>query len=299
MSERYIIAGCGFVGEEVARQLLEAGHEVLGLTHSESSAEKLRQRLSFPVDTCDLSEADSVAALAKRVEAPDVIIHCASSGRGGPESYEAVYLRGCQHLQPSFPEATLIFTSSTSVFPQVSGEWVTESSPAEPDRKTGQILRQAEEVVLGQGGIVARLSGIYGPGRSVILQRFLDGSARIEEGESRFLNQIHRDDAASALVWLGSHRAKAQGQAYNVSDGHPMTQRECYEKLAAHFQRPVPEEAPRDLNRKRGWTNKRVSNEALRGLGWEPRFPSFLETLTHDPRFLPSIQALVDPAESS
>jgi hypothetical protein len=42
----------------------------------------------------------------------------------------------------------------------------------------------------------------------------------------------------------------------------------------------LPATGPRDLNRKRAWTNKRVSNEKLRALGWEPRYPSFREGLT-------------------
>jgi nucleoside-diphosphate-sugar epimerase len=42
----------------------------------------------------------------------------------------------------------------------------------------------------------------------------------------------------------------------------------------------LPATGPRDLNRKRGWTNKRVSNKKLRALGWKPQYPSFREGLT-------------------
>ncbi len=299
MSAHFLIAGCGYVGSEVAEQLLARGHRVTGLTHSEESAEKLRAEVSFPVETCDLADRNSVKALSGRVDAPQGILHCASSGRGGVDRYEAVYLRGCEHLLQAFPESTLLFTSSTSVYPQVEGEWITEDSLAEPDRETGKMLRRAEEVVLRQGGIVARLAGIYGPGRSVILKRFLDGSAVIEEGVSRYLNQIHRDDAASALACLLEGRDLASGRVFNVSDGHPMTQRECYEKLADRFGKRPPPEAPRDLNRKRGWTHKRIRNEAMRKFGWSPDYPNFLEAIDQDARLLPSIQALVDASQTS
>ena len=57
-------------------------------------------------------------------------------------------------------------------------------------------------MVLDAGGTVVRLSGIYGPGRSVILGKFLGGRAVIEEDGRRYLNQIHRDDAARAIVRL-------------------------------------------------------------------------------------------------
>lgn len=299
MSAHFLIAGCGYLGSEVAEQLLANGHQVTGLTHSEESAEKLRSEAAFPVETCDLADVQSMKTLAGRVDPPQGILHCASSGRGGFERYEAVYLRGCENLLHAFPDSALLFTSSTSVYPQVEGEWITEDSLAEPDRETGKMLRRAEEVTLKHGGIVARLAGIYGPGRSVILQRFLDGSAVIEEGESRYLNQIHRDDAASALACLLEGRDQAAGRVFNVSDGHPMTQRECYERLADRFGKEPPPEAPRDLNRKRGWTHKRISNEAMRNLGWTPAYPFFLEAIENDVRLLPSIQALVDASQTS
>ncbi len=50
--------------------------------------------------------------------------------------------------------------------------------------------------------MVARLAGIYGPGRSALLRKFLSGEARIENGGERYLNQVHRDDIAAALLHL-------------------------------------------------------------------------------------------------
>ena len=286
-----LVAGCGYLGHEVAVRLVAVGWDVVGLTHSEHSAQDLRARVNFPVETCDLSEAASVDRL--RAHNPDAVVHCASSGRGGVERYEQVYLKGCLHLNRTFPRARLLFTSSTSVYPQVEGEAIDETSPAEPARETGKVLRKAEDAVLKADGIVVRLSGIYGPGRSVILQRFLDGSGIIESGVSRYLNQIHRDDAASAIVTLLNRGDEAAGQVYNVTDGSPTTQRETYEGLASHFGRPAPPEGPRDLNRKRGWTHKRIQNDKLCALGWRPLYPSFLDAVRDDPELLPSIEKLV------
>jgi hypothetical protein len=47
--------------------------------------------------------------------------------------------------------------------------------------------------------------------------------------------------------------------------------------LSRIFSLPLPPSGPRDLNRKRGWTHKQISNEKLRATGWEPEFPSFLD----------------------
>jgi nucleoside-diphosphate-sugar epimerase len=136
-------------------------------------------------------------------------------------------------------------------------------------------LLAAENITLAANGIVARLAGIYGPERSVILKKFLSGEAVIEEDGQRFLNQIHRDDAARAILHLAT--SGIRGEVFNVSDSRPLTQRECYVVMCRIFSRTLPPSGPRDLNRKRGWTHKQASNGKLRATGWQPRFPSFLD----------------------
>ena len=69
-----------------------------------------------------------------------------------------------------------------------------------------------------------------------------------------------------------------------------MTQRECYEALAATFDQPLPPVRPPDKNRKRGWTDKRVSNRKLRSIGWCPQFPSYLDAIGGDPELVPSVR---------
>jgi nucleoside-diphosphate-sugar epimerase len=277
---KLLLCGHGYLGQAISREFLAAGWEVTAISrHGDSSnpqsAIRNPQLLELP---CDITSPSEVAVLAARIPTPDLLIHCASSGRGGPDAYRSVYLEGCRNLLHTFPESPLLFTSSTSVYAQTDGSEVTEESPAEPDRDTGKILRETEDLVLASGGIVARLSGIYGPGRSVILKKLLSGEAVIEEDGQRFLNQIHRDDAARALLHLSSSQPSTlNSQLYNVSDSRPLTQLECYTGLANLFDQPLPPSGPRDLNRKRGWTHKRVSNAKLRATGWEPRFSCFLD----------------------
>ena len=272
-SGQIVIAGCGFLGEAAAGFFLEAGWRVLGLCATEESAARLADR-PFPVAVVDISKPIRVPA---GWESPDVVVHCASSGRGGADAYRAVYRDGLEYLRDAFSPRRLIFTGSTSVYSQVDGGWVTEDSPAEPDRETGRILLEAEKIALDAGGVVARLAGIYGPGRSVLLKKFLDGSALLEAGGNRWINQIHRDDGALALLRLAQHEAAAG--IYNVCDDTPTTQREIYGWIADHLNRPLPPEGPADLNRKRGWTSKRISNARLRSIGWSPRYPGYRDAL--------------------
>lgn len=293
---KVLIAGCGFVGERAADLLHAAGHEVTGLTHSPESAARLAAAKSWRVEPCDISNRDSVAALAAKIGTSiDAFIHCASSSRGGAEMYQTVYVDGMRHLVAAFPQAFALYTSSTSVYPQISGETVDESSSAEPDRDTGRLLREAENLALNAGGAVARLAGIYGPGRSFVLKNLLEGKAAIEgnDGQGRLLNQIHADDAAAALVHLITRQLSG---IFNVVDDAQMTQRQCLELLCAIFGLKVPGEREPDPNRKRGWSHKRVSNTKLHASGWQLRYTSYFDALRDDPDLVSSILSLVQGA---
>jgi nucleoside-diphosphate-sugar epimerase len=288
-----LIIGCGYVGERAADLLHGQEREVTGITHSAASAARLSQAKPYRVLRCDVSDDVSVQHLATKLgAAPHTIIHCASSSRGGAEMYRKVYLEGCAYLQRCFPGARILFTSSSSVYPQTDGSVVTEESDASPDRETSRLLRETEDMVLTHRGCVARLAGIYGPGRSFVLKNFLEGTATIEgnDGAGRFLNQIHREDAASALAHLAT---AAREGIFNVADDCPMTQRECFTELSRRFHKPMPAISEPDTNRKRAWTHKRVSNTKLRASGWRPRYASYFNALDADPELVPSILAQV------
>lgn len=260
---KVLVVGAGYLGDEILRVFRGAGWDAVGA--SLSGGDGLLE--------CDVSDWDSVAALPDA----DAVVHCAASGRGGAEAYQRVYVDGCGNLVRRFPEARLVFTSSSSVYGQKEGETVTEESETNPDRETGRLLLEAEGIVRDAGGVVARLAGIYGPERSVLLRKFMDGEAVIEEDGRRFINQIHRDDAARAVFHLVTLDEFPAGEVFNVCDSVTMSQLQVYEGLAEIFGKPLPPSGPRDLNRKRGWTHKNVSNAKLRETGWEPEYPSFLD----------------------
>lgn len=272
--QRVLIAGCGYLGQATADVLQNAGWEVEGLTSSSESARQLAAK-PYRVEALDISSPRQVAACGGSF---DAVIHCASTRGGNVDRYRTVYLIGTRNLLDRFPEAKILFTSSTSVYAQSNGEWVTEESPAEPKHQTGKILREAERLVLGRGGTVARLGGIYGPGRSFLLKKFLDGEAIVDQKRDRFVNQIHRDDAAAALFLLLDRRSPGGG-IYNVVDDQPILQSEYYRWLAKRLNRPAPPLGRSTSKPKRGESNKRVRNAKLRALGWIPRYLTFAEAM--------------------
>jgi len=271
---KVIIIGCGYLGESAADLFFHAKWEVLGVCGTPESAMRLAAK-PYSVQVHDIT---GEFAPDEGWRGADVLVHCASSGRRGAEGYRSVYLNGLLNALAAFQPRRALFVSSTSVYAQADGAWVDERSPAEPTRETGAILRDAEGIALATGGYVTRLSGIYGPGRSVLMGKFLAGEAIIEGGnDGRWINQIQRDDAAQAIFHLVTKRAEPG--IYNVSDNTPARQRELYGWLAEFFQKPLPPVGEADHTRKRGWTSKRVSNARLTELGWSPKYPSYRDAI--------------------
>src|SRR5688572_11381355 len=272
---RILIAGCGYVGEAAADLFHGQRWEVEGWTGSAQSAARLASR-PYPVRPVDITDLAAVSAVPGEF---DVVVQCVSTSGGNVEDYRRLYLGGARSLTHRFPGARLLFTSSTSVYAQTDGTFVDETSPAEPAHEKGRVLRETEELILASGGVVARLGGIHGPGRSYFLSKFLEGKPVIDPTEQRFINQVHRDDIVSALLLLAEQPA-GKGEVFNVVGGRPITAKEAYEWLALRLGKPLPPLEPASVQPKRGRSNKQVSNAKLRALGWEPRYPTFDAAMT-------------------
>jgi nucleoside-diphosphate-sugar epimerase len=269
---RILIAGCGYVGQATAALFHAAGWAVEGWVGSAKSAATLSNE-PYPVYQIDISQRAQLGAPPGTF---DAVVHCASSRGGGVECYRQIYLNGARNLLDRFIGTKMLFTSSTSIYAQRDGSWVTEESETKPTHETGRVLLETERLVLDRGGTVARLAGIYGPDRSALLSKFLTGTATLDPENDRFVNQVHRDDIASALFFLLNREAQ-ESQVYNVVDDQPILQSDCYRWLAQKLNRPLPPAGKLARHRKRGDSNKRVSNVKLRRLGWVPRYPTYAE----------------------
>jgi len=246
------------------------GVPVAGWVRTASSARPLRDA-GLQVVCGDVTDPSVWPSAPEEV---DAIVLCASSERGGVEAYRHVYLGGVEAALRHRPGARIVFVSSTSVYGQTNGEWVDEKSPATPATDTGKILREAEDAVIRAGGTVARVGGIYGPRRGVLLQRLRSGDAVIEGDGKRWINQAHREDIIAALRRMIDVEIPG---VVNIVDNEPATYLDLYRWACEHFLLPMPPFGPPNLHRKRGLTNKRVANAKLRATGWEPSYPSFRE----------------------
>ncbi len=283
-----LIVGCGYVGLPLGAELVRLGHEVFGLRRSAASESELKAAGIQPL----FGDVTKSETLARQPREFDWVVNCVAAG-GDAEEYRQVYLQGTRNLiewlAPASAEAParqalkkFVYTSSTSVYGQTDGSQIKESSPTEPLVETAKILVETEKLLLAAmqekklPAVILRVAGIYGPDRGHWFKQFLKNEARMEGDGSRFLNMIHRDDLIGCIIAaLKNGRA---GEIYNAVDDEPVSQLHFFQWLAQALDKPLPPSEPENPveNRKRGVTNKRVSNRRLKmELGYQFKYPNF------------------------
>ncbi|ESP88862.1 SDR family oxidoreductase [Candidatus Halobonum tyrrellensis] len=280
------IVGCGYVGLELGRQLREAGRRVAGVRRSDEGLAAVREA-GLEAVRADATDPDSLAALPDA----EAVVFAASSGGRGADAARRVYVDGLRNVLAAYggradPPDRLVYTSSTGVYGDHDGDWVDEGTPLDPTTEKTEVLVEAERVALAAGdehgidGTVVRFAGLYGPDR-YRLDRYLDGPVT-----AGYLNMLHRDDAAGAVAFL-LERDLARGEAVLAVDDEPADKWAFADWLADECGVAEPEKrtaeeriAAGDLSAaaaRRVRTSKRCSNELLRELGYEFRFPTYRE----------------------
>lgn len=267
---RVLIAGCGYVGTALGVELAARGDQVWGLRRDPSGLPPAIR----PVRG-DLLEQDNLVRVLP--EAPDVVVYAASAGGFSDLAYRTAYVDGVRSFLRALVQAgaeprRLLFTSSTGVYGRTDGEWVDEDSPPEPTAFNGSRVLEGEDLFLDGPfpSVVLRLGGIYGPGRTSLLQRVRQGGVTCPENPV-WSNRIHRDDCAGALLHLID--LPEPDPVYIGVDREPADLCQIMTWLAGRVGAPEPvREVGGSLGR---GSNKRCSSDRLVGSGYRFRFPDF------------------------
>ena len=266
---RVLIAGCGYVGTALGLQLAARGDEVVGLRRDPDG-------LPAPIRpyAADLTDPESLRGLPP----VDAVVLAMSPGGRDDARYRSTYVEGPTTLmrvlrEREDPVQRVLLTSSTAVYGQRDGEWVDETSPTDPASGTAQVLVEAEAAILAEPFpvTVVRLGGIYGPGRTRMLERVRAGEVRCPPSVE-YSNRIHRDDAAGALAHLLA--LDAASDRYLGVDDDPADRCSVYRWLAERLDVEAPAVDP-GAGSARG--SKRCSNARLRASGYRLRYPTFRE----------------------
>ena len=305
---RVFVAGAsGAIGVQLVPRLVAAGHEVHGMTRTESKRGMLRELGAVPV-VADALEPDQVAQAVAAAN-PDVIVHQLTAiGSVNPRRFDRDFAltnrlrtEGTDHLL-SAGQAVGVRrfvaqgVGSYDTYARIGGKIKTEedpldSAPPREIRETLAALRHLERAVLGATwteGIVLRYGVFYGPGTALS-----PGEEQFELIRKRkyplvgdgagVWSFIHVADAAEATV---AAIDRGRRGVYNVVDDHPAPVAEWLPALADTLGAKRPMRVPRFVGRLaageagvvmmtdvRGASNAKAKRE----LGWHPAHPSWRE----------------------
>ncbi len=277
-----LVLGAGYVGEAVCRWALQHGVVTSAVTRNFANA----QRLTGLGVQCVVADIASHDWHTQVPETPDFVVNCVSSGRGGIESYRHSYHDGMASMitwaQGCRRVGTMVYTSSTSVYPQGGGVRVDESAPLQPPAsERAGILVAAEGIARTWPGrvFILRLTGIYGPGRHHLLDALRAGEAVFPGKGGHRLNLVHRDDIVSAVWQALTAEPAIPGQVFNVTDDEAVTRADLVGWLSARLGRTMPSfESHAPGGRRSVVPERTIDNARIKSvLGWTPCHPSFRE----------------------
>jgi nucleoside-diphosphate-sugar epimerase len=271
------IFGVGYSGTAIAAELRGDASSSSGTVRTPRSGAAAHDRLE-PLLLFDGSSATEAITAALR-RTTHLVTTIAPDQAGDP------VLRCCHALVAHEMPALqwMAYLSTTGVYGDHGGAWVDETSPCSPAsaRSARRLAVEGEwQQLATQRGVplaVLRLSGIYGPGRNA-LASISAGEARRIAAPGQWFNRIHVADIAGSAAFLAR---KVTGGVFNISDDEPAPPQDVILHAAALMGVAPPAEIPLDSPlvspalRTFYSSNRRVSNQLIRSLGYRFRYPDY------------------------
>ncbi len=279
---RLFVFGLGFTAGFLAQRLLDAGWSVGGTSRSAEACAGWRDKgvAATRFDgTGPLADFDACLAGA------DHVLHSIPPGTAG----DPVLKWHASDLASRSDLTWFGYLSTTGVYGDSGGAWVTERDPVNPTQPRSQQRAEAEQAWLdlwrddGLPVHLFRLAGIYGPDRNP-LRNVLAGRARRIAKPDHVFSRIHVADIAAVLE--ASMARPDPGAIYNVCDDEPVPQAQVIEHACALLGReppPLEDFATAEMSamaRSFYADNRRVSNHRIKqDLGLSLQFPTYREGL--------------------
>lgn len=272
---RILVVGSGDIGGTLARSLSSKQHEVFGLRRSDKS-------VGEGVTTISADVADMETLIGQIPDNLDYVIYSVASPDFSEEGYEMFYVQGLTHIlallkQQHMEPKRIFFVSSTSVYHHHDGSWVDEDTELEPTAFAGKKMLAAENKLHESGfsHTVVRFSGIYGPGRTRLINQALHGS-HCDPEPPVWTNRIHRDDCVGVLEFLIEKSAanKKLEDLYVATDPTPAPLFDVLEWIKDRVGEVDPDHDIPEAAR-RG--NKRISSKKLQDLGYKFKYVNYEE----------------------
>ena len=264
--KKFIIFGGGFSGKFIAKEIRKLGYEALT-----SSRQIQNDTTTFVFDS--LSNALPPEEI---YEGTTHVLSCIPPDKSGQDPVLSRLHKKLKSLNLEW----VGYLSTTGVYGNTFGEWVTEKDPAKPlqDRSKRRLLCEKSWLDSNLPIQIFRLPGIYGPGRSTF-ESIFKKNIKVIHKPNQVFSRIHVADIANAILYLllkiNDENFK---QIINIADNYPTSQIEVishsYKLLGLKMPEPIHFDDAKKLLSPIAlsfWEeNRRVSNGLLcRDLGYK------------------------------
>lgn len=266
MTRHVLLAGCGDLGISLGQRLVERGWRATGVR---------RRADLLPADIAPVSLDLTDPGTTPLPRADAVVVTLTPDGRDAA-AYERTYLGALRGLHRALradgsEPGRVVLVSSTSVLGGGDGEVVTEDAVPAPSRATAHVLLAAERLAaeLFPGLVIVRPAGIYGPGRTSLIERVRRGEALPYH---RMTNRIHRDDLITVLQKVVE--AEEPPALLHAVDTEPALMGDVAAHIARRLNVPVPPDSSAPEPPVQG---KILDGSRMHRFGGPLRYPTFRE----------------------
>ncbi len=235
----YLIAGAaGYVGSRLTRRLLAQGHRVRGLVCENDVDSPIVEQLAaqgMVVWKGNLLYPQTLVGVADGI---DYVYNLTSRSVLENTVLRQTFVDGNQHLIAACSRArrvrAYVFTSNTAPYGDAGDTLLTEDMLIAPCYTLGQIMVEAEQVIMEAvrqhnfPAMIMRVGAIYGPERDFI-EAMIQGTMMVIGTGRNFVSRIHIDDLLMILERVVTHGCP--GAIYNVADDMPLRLMDLYREV--------------------------------------------------------------------
>jgi nucleoside-diphosphate-sugar epimerase len=287
----FVTGATGFIGSALTRELIAAGHQVLGLCRSDDKASALAAA-GAEVHRGSLEDLDRLRAGIARA---DGVVHLAFNHDFSK------FAANCEHDRQIIKALGAALAGSNRPLVVTSGTGMANTVPGQPAKEDGAVItsdvipraasEEAASAIAAEGVNVSvvRLPQVHDPVKQGLISPMIDVirekgvSAYVGDGENRY-PAAHVLDVAR-LYRLALEKAE-RGAKYHAVAEEGVTLRAIAEVLGRRLKVPVKSIAPEEAPAHFGWLamfagrDLPASSELTRRkLGWMPTGPGLIADL--------------------
>jgi nucleoside-diphosphate-sugar epimerase len=287
----FITGATGFIGSAVVQELLQAGHQVLGMARSDAGAQALLAA-GAQVHRGDIEDLDN---LRRGAAAADAVIHTAFNHDFSK------YVANCEADRQIIEALGGALAGSDRLLIVTSGTGMSSSAPGLPCTENDPALSSK---LVPRAATEEAAASVAARGVRVAIMRLPQVHDTVKQGLVTYAIQVAREKGVAAYVGKGLNRWPAAhisdtahlyrlalekgdtGVRYHAVAEEGITVREMAEVIGRGLKVPVVSLAPEEAERHFGWLGAFAgrdvpasSTQTRETLGWNPTGPGLISDL--------------------